>query len=312
MDDYLCLIGRGINLGNALEGPTEGEWGVMVHDHYFERIRDAGFNSVRLPVRWSAHAAKQPPYTIEPTFFERIDWILGQALGQELVVILNVQHYDELMQHPGKHRARFLAIWRQIAQRYRDYPRMLYFELLNEPHGVFTAQAWNALAAAALACVRESNPERVVVIGPVNYNSVDQLAFLDLPAQDQRVMATFHFYEPFHFTHQGAAWVDHLGSDSWLGTTWDGTDAQKSDIAAMFAKAQTWAHESGRPLFMGEFGSFGKADMTSRARWTRFVRDTAEQHDLPWLYWEFCSGFGAYDPETNQWRQPLLQALTWD
>src|SRR4051812_1424479 len=67
-------IGRGINLGNALEAPKEGEWGLTLEEGYFEAIKKAGFDSVRIPIRWSAHAKAESPYTIDPRFFERIDW----------------------------------------------------------------------------------------------------------------------------------------------------------------------------------------------------------------------------------------------
>ncbi len=50
--------------------------------------------------------------------------------------------------------------------------------------------------------------------------------------------------------------------------------------------------------------------MESRARWTRFIREQAEERNMPWAYWEFGSGFGVYDPRAKQWRQPLLEALT--
>ncbi|HKD37098.1 MAG TPA: hypothetical protein VKB78_09865, partial [Pirellulales bacterium] len=58
-------FGRGINLGNALEAPHEGDWGVTLKESYFEAIASAGFDSVRIPVRWSAHAAESQPYTID-------------------------------------------------------------------------------------------------------------------------------------------------------------------------------------------------------------------------------------------------------
>src|SRR5262245_44402948 len=57
-------LGRGINLGNALEAPREGAWGVTLKPHYFRAIKEAGFDSVRLPVKWSAHAQAGAPYTI--------------------------------------------------------------------------------------------------------------------------------------------------------------------------------------------------------------------------------------------------------
>src|SRR3712207_5003553 len=73
-------LGRGINLGNALEAPNEGEWGVTLKADYFKRIKEAGFDTVRLPVKWSAHAAAAPPYAIDERFAERVDWAVDQAL----------------------------------------------------------------------------------------------------------------------------------------------------------------------------------------------------------------------------------------
>ena len=65
------LLGRGINMGNALDAPNEGEWGFTLEEKYFQAAKDAGFNSVRIPVRWSAHALAEPPYTIDPNFYEK-------------------------------------------------------------------------------------------------------------------------------------------------------------------------------------------------------------------------------------------------
>ena len=42
-------LGRGVNLGNALEAPREGEWGVTLQEAYFDLIQQAGFTSVRVP-----------------------------------------------------------------------------------------------------------------------------------------------------------------------------------------------------------------------------------------------------------------------
>src|SRR5258708_5592969 len=51
---------RGMNLGNALDAPNEGAWGVVLGASDFVAARQAGFDHVRLPVRFSAHAASSP------------------------------------------------------------------------------------------------------------------------------------------------------------------------------------------------------------------------------------------------------------
>src|SRR4051812_42869249 len=76
----LCRsIGRGINLGNGLEAPSEGAWGYKIEDDHLRLIKQGGFDSVRIPIKWSARAAKEAPYPIEAMFFERVDHILDEA-----------------------------------------------------------------------------------------------------------------------------------------------------------------------------------------------------------------------------------------
>lgn len=300
-------LGRGINLGNALEAPKEGEWGVRLKAEYFAAIRQAGFATVRLPVRWSAHAAREAPYALDAKFAERVDWAIDQALKNDLNIVVNVHHYGEMDTDPDGHLPRLAAIWRQIARRYRDRPARVVFELLNEPHANLTEAKWNAALPKLLAAVRETNPTRQVVVGPVQWNSIRALDKLVLPREDRRLIVTVHFYEPFPFTHQGAHWVK--GADKWKGTNWTGTRAEKAAITQQFEKAAAWAKKHDRPVLLGEFGAFQAADMDSRVRWTRFVTSEAERLGFAWTYWEFCSGFGAYDPKTDTWREPLRKAL---
>jgi endoglucanase len=181
------------------------------------------------------------------------------------------------------------------------------FELLNEPNGSLTAEKWNELVPAAIATVRQTNPTRAIIVGPAQWNNIYQLASLRLPADDRNLIVTVHYYEPYHFTHQGAEWA--VGSSAWLGTTWTGTTVQKAAITSAFAHAAAWAERQDRPLFLGEFGAYSEADMDSRAAWTAFVARSAEEHGFSWAYWEFGAGFGVYNPARRDWNAPLLEAL---
>ncbi len=317
MDDILAdpffrslkpAFGRGVNLGNALEAPKEGEWGVTLKEEYFDHIKSAGFDSVRIPVRWSAHAGKEAPYTIEPAFLARVDWAVRQCMDRKLQAVLNIHHYDEIVQQPDQHRERFLALWKQIAEHYRGYPDTLAFELLNEPHSQLTADRWNAMLADAIAVIRKTNPKRRIVVGPVGWNNLGELAGLTLPEKDRNLVVTFHYYSPFQFTHQGASWVGDE-SEKWLGTKWTGTPAERNAVTRDLDTALRWAVENKRPIYMGEFGAFSRADLESRARWTKFVADEALKRRIGFAYWEFCAGFGVYDPERRAWVEPLKQAL---
>jgi len=306
--EYNKLIGRAVNLGNGLDAPQEGAWGVTLQDEYFGIIRKAGFNAVRMPVRWSAHAATNPPYTIDTNFFLRVDHLINKALGDGLVVILDMHHYMEVMKMPEENKARFVALWDQLATHYRSYSDRLYFELLNEPHEKLTGDIWNSFVTETLKAMRKTNPGRMVIVGPVQWNSIDNLRSLVLPADDRNIIVTYHYYAPFHFTHQGAAWVGKE-SDAWLGTTWTGKEEEQKFVRTAFDIVAEWAKKEKRPVFMGEFGAYSKAKMEDRARWTQFVAREAEKRGFSWAYWEFCAGFGVYDKDEHVWRADLLSAL---
>lgn len=299
-------LGRGINLGNALDAPSEGEWGVKLKPEYFKAIKAAGFDTVRLPVRWSNHAAANAPFTIEPKFAQRVDWAIDQALANSLNVIVDVHHYNEMDAQPDAHLPRLIGLWEQIAARYKDRPASVYFELYNEPHEKFVDGKWNDAIPKLLAAVRTTNPTRPVIVGPPQWNAIRALDRLQLPKDDNLIL-TVHYYDPFQFTHQAAPWIKE--SKPWKGKTWTGSDKEKAEIANAFAKAAAWAKERNVPVFLGEFGAFSEADMDSRTRWTAFIAREAERNGFSWAYWEFCSGFGAYDPKTDQWRGPLKSAL---
>lgn len=300
-------LGRGINLGNALDGPNEGEWGVTLEESYFAAIANAGFDSIRLPVRWSNHAEHAAPYTIDPKFLARVDWAVDQALSRGLKIVVNIHHYEGMDSHPDDNRARFLALWEQIAAHYRERPDGLYFELLNEPHDNLTAGKWNAILAEALAIVRKTNPTRTVIVGPVAWNGIGELKSLELPEADRDLIVTVHYYGPFTFTHQGAHWLGPKGPP--VGTKWTGSDAEKAAVLKDFDTAAMWSLKHRRPIYLGEFGAYEKADLDSRVRWTKFIADTAAERRMSTAYWEFCSGFGAYDPVKHAWIEPLRDAL---
>ncbi|MGA2172807.1 MAG: glycoside hydrolase family 5 protein [Sedimentisphaerales bacterium] len=303
------MLGRGVNIGGALDGPTatEGEWGVTLREEYFQIIKDAGFNSVRLAIRWNARAAKEPPYTIDPNFFKRIDWAINNCLSRNIPVVLTTHHYDELYSDPNGQKDRFVAIWKQIAERYKDYPNILIFDPLMEALGKLDADKWNSLLKETIVTVRRSNPNRTIVICPAGLLCIDNLHLLELPKDDRNIIVSIFYYLPNEFTVQGANWVE--GSEKWLGTKWTGSEDEKQRIAKAFDIAADWAKKNKRPIYLNEFGTYEKADMESRVRWTKCVAETAAARGFSLSYWEFCSGFGLYDSQTKSWRKGLLDAI---
>lgn len=227
-------LGRGVNFGNMLEAPNEGEWGLFVEEIFFDKAVEAGFDHIRLPVSWTHHAGTQAPYTIDPEFLDRVEFVVDEALAHGLKVLLNDHHHDVLDSNPSAEWNRFLGIWQQIATRFQNRPdAQLYFEILNEPHGQFNnhPELWNQLMVDALAVIRQTNPTRKVVVGPVFWNSVRGLATFS-PPEDSNLIATVHYYEPFLFTHQGATWIDPVPP---IGVDWD------SDTFGLSVPFQNWS-----------------------------------------------------------------------
>lgn len=302
----LELLGQGVNYGNMLEAPSEGAWGVRFDDAYPRLVKQAGFDSVRIPVKWSAHAAEEAPYRIDPEFLARVQHVVERNLQTGLKVVLNMHHYDEIYREPAAHRERFLRLWEQIAEAFAEADENVFFELLNEPAFELKGEEWNQLAADALSIVRQQHPQRWVVIGPDRWNNVKQLPTLRLPKEDRRIVVTVHYYIPHEFTHQGAEWSDPVPP---VGVPWPVNAEAVERMEMDFAEVANWAQEHDRPIYVGEFGAYNKADMDARVRWTQAVRENSEKQQFAWAYWELAAGFGVLDPRTNRWREPLLDAL---
>jgi endoglucanase len=151
--------------------------------------------------------------------------------------------------------------------------------------------------------VRETNPNRTVFIGPDEWNSIGHLKTLRLP-MDRNIIVMVHNYDPMAFTHQGIEWMPQYKVGAKCCD-----DAQRKQIADALEAARKWNDTIGYPVYLGEFGSYEKADMQSRATYTRIVRDEAEKRGIGWAYWEFASSFGVYNPKAGQWIEPLRRAL---
>ena len=307
-------LGRGVNLGNALEAPREGDWGVRAEPALVE-LAARNFRTVRLPVRWSNHAAPTADAKIDEAFARRVDEVVDALLARGVYVILNVHHYSQitggnLHKHefavdPEVVDVRLVNLWRQIGKRYKDRPQRLVFELLNEPHTRLDGEPWNRLAAQALAAVRETNPERAVMIGPGFWNNVKELPRLKLPP-DRNLVVSVHSYEPYGFTHQGITWAPRPMP---TGITCC-SPAQRQAMTAVLERARDWNREHGVPVHLGEFGAHSAGDMASRVAWTRHMRTEAERLGIGWAWWELASDFsGAYSLETRQWVEPIRRAL---
>lgn len=323
------FLGRGINMGNFFESPNyEGEWNgdLTIQASDFRNISESGFASVRIPVRWSAHTLSSDPLTIDETFIARVQQVVDQAIQEDLRVIINTHHFDALFYNDGEleqHSERLFSFWDQISKRFplsQYSDEQLVFEFLNEPHENVGIPEWNALVEALTTVVWEDNAatqnnalgQRKVMIGTADWGGPFKLADLELPSSvnADNTIITVHFYEPFQFTHQGAEWSE--GAESWIGTRWLGTKQEKQVLFNYLNAVSEWNNQPNRgfEVNIGEFGVYSKYSKAEDQRaWTAFIAREAEKRGFSWHYWEYSSGFGAYDPYAEAWREPLIQGL---
>jgi endoglucanase len=297
-------VQRCINLSNALEGPTEGAWGYVIRFDHIDTIAAAGFDTVRVPMRWSAHAGTKRPYRLDAAFLARSDAVIDYALSKGLKVIINVHHYEEINRDPEAHEARLAAIWSQLSAHYASYPETLIFELLNEPNSEMTVERTDALNYKLLRGIRRSQPDRWVILATADWGGLRGL-LASRPRAGHRTILTFHYYDPFDFTHQGAHFVNPPLA---TGKRW-GEAAQKAMVVSDFQKVSDFRKHFRRPVLLGEFGVYETVPMEQRADWVEHVRREAEKAGVGWCHWGFTATFNAYDDKQETWIEPIRAAL---
>ena len=324
-------LGAGINLGNAWESKgTKGAsadcgWNNCIKDEYFKIIKDAGFNSVRLPVRWNYDAAKEAPYAPDAGRLAGVKADIDLALAQGLIVIVNFHHYEELINGAINHdnnpdfyekeKTRFFGMWEQVAKEMDAYgDDQVVLEILNEPHGM-KAEYVDELMLGAYEAIRKNAPGKTIMFEGNGYAKFAQISNVKLPA-DGNIIFTGHYYEPYSFTHQG----HNYDCGSALKT------ADINSVAGQFksyvdAAISNYPDINGGhiPMNMGEFGVSGRYGScggngpsdTDRAKWTDAVIKAAESYGMSWHYWGLVGvgGFEAYDKNAGKWYTELLDVF---
>ena len=323
------MFQHGVNLGDYLEAWPRGNWSVNVGAAEFVQMKKEGFDHVRVPIGWHHYAGPAPDFTLSPDIFSKVDFVVTNALQNRLAVIINIHHFNELDKDPAAATDEFLKIWRQVAAHYQKFPNQLAFELDNEPHEKATTALMTPIYASAIAAIRESNPQRTLFVEPGNWGGIGELKNLVLPPDDN-VIVSVHCYDPFFFTHQGATWTD--GQTPVTGIIFPGppaqplvpdpklhlknyqldwfkkyntlpTDENPSSPLAFTDKlkyAHAWSDYYGRPVHLGEFGAFIKADEQSRANYYSAMRRAAEAEKIGWCIWDWSASFNYWNKKKNE------------
>lgn len=220
---------------------------------------------------------------------------------------------------------RFCALWRALAGHYANTdPERVFFEVLNEPEFTDT-QLWDAVQTRAIAAIRLAAPHHTIVATASHWSGLTDLLTL-APVSDSNVIYTFHDYEPFAFTHQGATWTmtevrplrrvpypsspdaiapnlsqeQQLIDQHWINSYGlDRWDAAR--IRSEVSFAGKWAALHHVPVYCGEFGVYQPyADPAMRAAWLRDTRTALEEQGIGWAVWDYQGSFAVVTKENGK------------
>ncbi|MFJ4694274.1 cellulase family glycosylhydrolase [Streptomyces sp. NPDC088766] len=318
--DAVAAMQPSWNLGNTLDAiPDETSWGnPPVTEELFDTVRAKGFRSVRIPVTWKDHQSATAPYTIDATFMNRVEQVVDWALADGLYVVLNVHHdsWQWIADMPADHDgvlARFDATWAQISATFRDAPRTLLFESVNEP--VFNnateaqkAQLLRELNTSFHTVVRSSgggNGDRLLVLPTEgctpSQNLMDDLSTTMSALHDSNLVATVHYYGYWPFS------VNIAG-----GTRYDAT-AQK-DMTDAFTRMRDLFVAKGIPVYLGEYGllsypDYTRPDAVERGEALKYFEDLGHQARLGGITTALWDAGSFVNRNTLQWRDPGMMEL---
>ncbi|UCE05502.1 MAG: glycoside hydrolase family 5 protein, partial [bacterium] len=198
---------RGVNLTNCFQVLRAQQIQFTKFTRQdFVNIKSLGCDVIRLPINLHFMTDGAPNYTIDPLFLYFLDEVVDWAEELELHLILDNHTFDPAENTDPNIGDILVPVWTQIADHYKDRTNYLYYEVLNEPHGLSDAK-WNEIQQKAIDAIRAVDQKHTIIIGPTEWNSYNNLKNMPVYTDDNLIY-TFHYYDPFLFTHQGASWID--------------------------------------------------------------------------------------------------------
>ena len=292
----------------------------------FADIAKAGFKTVRIPIDFGAWASIDAPYRWEnEEGLKTADSFVKWAAANDLNAIIDLHHVEfDGKVNGAATTERIVWLWSEIAKRYKNTnPEKVFFELRNEPHDI-KPEEWRWQAEQLIKYIREIAPKHTLIVGFQEWNGRKQM-IESKPIADPNIIYTFHYYDPFIFTHQGATWAGEGLPDlkyvpfpwsknikietpasakgKWVGNQIDSyqKDSKAEKMFADLKAAKDWSTKNKVPIFLGEFGSYNlKPTMDDRCRHAATVYKALGNLNISGAWWEWDGGFTMFDQGTNQ------------
>ncbi|NLU27284.1 MAG: cellulase family glycosylhydrolase [Hungateiclostridium thermocellum] len=314
--DLVKEIKIGWNLGNTLDAPTETAWGnPRTTKAMIEKVREMGFNAVRVPVTWDTHIGPAPDYKIDEAWLNRVEEVVNYVLDCGMYAIINVHHDNTWIiptyANEQRSKEKLVKVWEQIATRFKDYDDHLLFETMNEPREVGSPMEWmggtyenrdviNRFNLAVVNTIRASggNNDKRFILVPTNAATGLDVALNDLviPNNDSRVIVSIHAYSPYFFA------MDVNGTSYW------GSDYDKASFTSELDAIYNRFVKNGRAVIIGEFGTIDKNNLSSRVAHAEHYAREAVSRGIAVFWWDN----GYYNPgDAETYALLNRRNLTW-
>ncbi len=314
---------KGVNLTNWFQvGSAKQIQFTKYTKQDFENIQSLGCDVVRLPINLHFMTTGAPDYTLDPLFLGFLDQAVDWAEELGLYLILDNHTFDPAEDTDPAIGGVLIKVWGQMAAHFKDRSNLILYEVLNEPHGI-SDQLWNSIQQDVVDEIRSVDDKHTIVVGPASWNSYNNLAAMPI-YEDDNLLYTFHFYDPFVFTHQGASWVspsmvpladvpfpydaENMPSfptslnGSWIHGAFNNynVDGTVSKIKELIDIAVDFQQTRNVPIYCGEFGVYiPNSNQQDRVFWYDQVRQYLEEKNIAWTIWDYHGGFGLFEEDGN-------------
>lgn len=309
----------GWNLGNSLDATGSGmnsetSWGnPKVTKELILKVKEAGFNAVRIPTTWYNHADSD--MNVDELWFDRVQEVVDYAYDEGMYVILNSHHenwYDPYNDNLSEAKRRMKNLWTQIGQRFESYGERLIFEGMNEPRWRGTNFEWNGgnsegretvnkLNECFVKTVRATggnNRYRALMI-PTYAASSSGLDGFTLP-EDKSLIVSIHAYSPYNFAmnENGTTKFDTNDSNSTGELVWLSQTLYDRFVS------------KGTGVIIGECGTVNKNNLSDRLNWAGYFPGVFGEKGIPVFLWDnnaYGYGnevFGLLNRTTLTWAYP--------
>jgi endoglucanase len=334
-------MGAGWNLGNQLEAnangiPGETAWGnPVITQALVDKVKAAGFKTIRIPVSYLGKIGSGPNYTVDASWLNRIQEVVNYAYNRGLYVLINM-HGDGYKSVSGSWlicdssdqttiKDKYQKVWQQIASKFQSYSEHLICESMNEEfdgqYGNPTQpcysniNAYNQIFVDTVRRTGGNNSSRWLLVPGWNTNidytvgnygftlPTDQNRSSSIPSNEQRIMISVHYYDPWDFAGQQDGNITQWGPNA-TNPSKTSTWGQQDYMDGQLKKVHDTFVARGYPVFVGEYGAVDKtsADSSSnryRADFVRTLVATAKKYGAATAYWDngFNGqfGFGLFD-----------------